>query len=219
MILQLYTALSICNIMSPMRRRGWAGTPPKDDQEARHRIVEAASKCVDRLGPTVFSLSEVANELGVSRPTVYRYFPSTDELLSAVGQFVMREFSDQMQAHLEKFTDPAEWVVEGIAISIEWLPSRHHLTLLLTTGRSDPFARGFTSPVAVEMTRRAFRLSSIDWEAHGLSEIEIDELIHLMLRLIASMLIDPPAPPYTKSELRRYLRRWIAPAVEKVAVT
>jgi AcrR family transcriptional regulator len=202
-----------------MRRRGWSGSPPRDDQEARNRIVEAASHCVDRLGPSAFSLSEVANELGVSRPTVYRYFPSTDELLSAVGQFVMQEFSDQMLAHLREIADPAEWVVEGMAISIEWLPSRHHLMLLLTTGRPESFARGFTSSVAVEMTRQAMHLSSVDWEAHGLSGNEIDELAHFMLRLIASMLVDPPIPPYSKSALRRYLRRWVAPAVEKVGVS
>jgi AcrR family transcriptional regulator len=202
-----------------MRRRGWSGFPPTDDQEARNRIVEAASRCVDRLGPSAFSLSEVANELGVSRPTVYRYFPSTDELLSAVGQFVMREFSGQMVSHLQGITDPAEWVVEGMAISIEWLPSRHHLMLLLTTGRPESFARGFTSPVAIDMTRRSMHLSSVDWDAHGFSQDEIDELAHLMLRLIASMLIDPPDPPYPQSELRRYLWRWVAPAVERVGVS
>ena len=200
-----------------MRRRGWAGSPPGDDQEAKDRIVEAAVRCVDRLGPKAFSLSEVANELGVSRPTVYRYFPSTDELLSAVGQFVMQEFPDQMQAHLISISEPAEWIVEGITIPIEWLPSRHHLTLLLAAGRSEP-CRGFTSPVAVDMTRRAFGRSSIDWDTHGFSEKDIDELIHLMLRLITSMLIDPPVPPYTNSELRQYLRRWIAPAVEEFAI-
>ena len=201
-----------------MRRRGWAGYPPRDNQEARDRIIEAAARCVDRLGPSAFSLSEVANELGISRPTVYRYFPSTDELLSSVGQFVMQEFSDELRAHLHEITDPAEWIVEGIAIPIEWLPSRRHLTLLLADGRSEQFVRGFTSPVAVDITRQAFRLSSIDWDTHGFSQRDIDELSHLMLRLIASMLIDPPEPPYTKAELRRYLWRWIAPAVEKVAL-
>lgn len=202
-----------------MRRRGWAGSPPTDDEEARSRIVEAAARCVDNRGPIAFSLSEVANELGVSRPTVYRHFPSADELLSAVGQFVMREFSDQMQTHLHEITDPADWVVEGMAIAIEWLPSRPHLTLLLTAGRPESFAHGFTSPVAVDMTRRVMHLSSVDWEEHGLSQIEIDELAQLMLRLIASMLIDPPDPPYSEPGLRRYLRRWIAPGVEKVAVS
>lgn len=201
------------------KRRGWAGSPPKDDQDARDRIVEAAVLCVDRLGPTTFSLSEVANEIGVSRPTIYRHFPSTDELLSAVGQYVMQEFSDQMRAHLREITDPAEWVVEGIATPIEWIPARPHMMLLLATGRSEHFARGFTSSVAVDMTRGAFRDSSIDWPALGFSNKDIDELIDLMLRLIASMLIDPPDPQYSKAKLRRYLRRWIAPAIERVTVS
>jgi len=195
------------------RRRGWAGSPPKDDEEARLRIVEAASRCVDRLGAAAFSLSEVANELGVTRPTVYRYFESTDELLSAVGMHVMHQFSDQLRAHLRDITDPAEWVVEGIAVPIEWIPARPHMTLLLATGRSEPFARGFTSQTAVDMTREAFQVSSIDWPALGFSPTDIDELIDLMLRLIASMLIDPPDPQPSKAQLRRYLRRWIAPAV------
>jgi hypothetical protein len=131
----------------------------------------------------------------------------------------MQEFTDQMQAHLRNVTDPAEWIVEGIAIPIEWLPSRPHLTLLLATGRSEPFARGFTSSVAVEMTRRAFRSSSVDWNAHGFTDQDIDDLIHLVLRLIASMLVDPPDPRPTPAELRRFFRRWIAPAVEKIAIS
>src|SRR5438132_793660 len=98
------------------KRRGWAGVPPKDDEEARDRIVEAASRLVDQFGPAAFSLSEVANELGVSRPTVYRSFESTDELLAAVGLYVMREFSGQVRAHLQGITDPAECVVEGITV-------------------------------------------------------------------------------------------------------
>jgi AcrR family transcriptional regulator len=200
------------------RRRGWAGSPPTDDEDAIERIVEAATRCVDELGLAAFSLSKVADELGVSRPTVYRHFSSTDELLSAVGQHAARKFSEQTLAHLQGITDPAEWIVEGIAIAVEWLPSRPHLTLLLAAGRSEPFASGFTSSVAVDMTRDVLRASSIDWRAFGFSRKDIDELVDLMLRLIASMLVDPPDPPYSKVVLRRYLRRWIAPAIEKIGV-
>ncbi len=195
------------------KRRGWRGSPPKNDEDARDRIVEAASRSVDRLGAGGFSLSEVALELGISRPTVYRYFTSSDELLSAVGQYVMTEFSEQLRAHLSKFTDPAEWIVEGIATPIEWIPLRPQLTLFLTAGRSQPFVTGFTSSIAVEKTREAIRLAPVNWADAGLSHEEIDELVDLMLRLIASMLVDPPDPPRTGASLRRYLRRWIAPAL------
>jgi len=195
------------------KRRGWCGSPPKDDQDARDRIVAAASRCADRLGDAGFSLSEVALELGISRPTVYRYFPSTDVLLSAVGQYVMTEFSEELRTHLSKFTEPGEWIVEGIATPIEWIPRRPQLTLLLTAGRTEPFMTGFTSSIAVEMTREAIRLAPVDWAGAGLSHKEMEELADLMLRLIASMLIDPPDPPRTGASLRRYLRRWIAPAL------
>ncbi len=198
------------------KRRGWQGAPPENDEDARTRIVEEASRSVDRLGVGGFTLSEVANELGISRPTVYRYFPSSDELLSAVGQYVMADFSDRLRAHLSQFTDPAEWIVEGIATPIEWIPLRPQLMLLLAAGRSQPFASGFTSSIAVEMTREAIRLAPVDWADAGLSHNEMDELVELMLRLIASMLIDPPHPARTGASLRTYLRRWIAPALAGV---
>jgi AcrR family transcriptional regulator len=197
------------------KRRGWAGTPPTDDTDARTRIIEAAVRCVDRLGADGFSLSEVAKELGVARPTVYRYFGSTEELLSAVGLRAMQDFSDQLRAHLQDISEPAAWVVEGIATPVEWLPTRPHMILLLTADHSRSFARGLTSSIAIDMTREAFDVSAIDWHALGFTRRDIDELINLMLRLIASLLIDPPDPPYTAAELRAFLRRWIAPALEQ----
>jgi hypothetical protein len=72
---------------------------------------------------------------------------------------------------------------------------------------------GFTSSIALEMTREAIRVAPVDWAGAGLSHKEMDELADLMLRLIASMLIDPPDPSRTGASLRRYLRRWIAPAL------
>ncbi|MBI2704380.1 MAG: hypothetical protein HYX32_03700 [Actinobacteria bacterium] len=71
------------------------------------------------------------------------------------------------------------------------------MTLLLATGRQQSFARGVTSEVAVDMTSEAFRVSSIDWHALGFSQKDVDELVDVMLRIVASMLIDPPHPPCT----------------------
>jgi AcrR family transcriptional regulator len=196
-----------------VRRHGWGGSPPVDEHEARTRIIEAAIRCVDRKGPTEFSLSDVANELGVIRQTVYRYYPSTDELFVAVGRFAVESFVDELERHLRRITDPSDWVVEALATTIEWLPERPHLTLLLQAGRTEPFTRGTTSTTAVAVGREVFKRSRIDWIAAGFASRDLDELIELMLRLIQSMVIDPPEPPRSPAQLRRYLHRWIAPAV------
>jgi AcrR family transcriptional regulator len=69
-------------------------------------------RCIDRRGPTVTTLSDVAAELSVTRQTVYRYFPGTDELFLAVGQVAVATFIDELTAHLRWRTEPDDWVVE-----------------------------------------------------------------------------------------------------------
>ncbi|MEU5875916.1 helix-turn-helix domain-containing protein [Spirillospora sp. NPDC047279] len=63
-----------------MRTRGWRGRPPRTDDEARARIIEATTRCVERFGPHKTGLTDVAEELGVTRATVYRYFGTIEEL-------------------------------------------------------------------------------------------------------------------------------------------
>jgi TetR/AcrR family transcriptional regulator len=52
-----------------------------DDEEARRRLLEAAGRCIVRRGNAQIRMAELADEAGVSRSTVYRYFPSRDEVL------------------------------------------------------------------------------------------------------------------------------------------
>jgi len=51
--------------------------------ETRQRIVEAAIKLHTTTGPARTSLSQVASEAGVSRPTLYAHFPDESALLQA----------------------------------------------------------------------------------------------------------------------------------------
>jgi AcrR family transcriptional regulator len=196
-----------------VRRHGWGGSPPADEIEARQRIIEAAMRCVDQQGARRFTLAHVASDLGVIRQTVYRYFSSTDDLLSAVGQVAVEDFLDELVEHLRRYTSPSAWVVEAVAVTLERLPSRPYLTLLLAAGSTGPFTTGVTSPEAMAVTHELFKRSRIDWIAEGYSPRDLDELIELLLRLVQSMVVDPPDPPRSPRALRRYLRRWIAPAL------
>src|SRR5208282_5099353 len=68
----------IATLGGDVRTHGWAGRPPADDDEAVQRILAAAKLCIDRDGAES-GIAEVARELGVTRQTVYRYFPSTED--------------------------------------------------------------------------------------------------------------------------------------------
>jgi AcrR family transcriptional regulator len=164
---------------------------------------------VDRTGPAEFAISDVATELGVTRPTVYRYFQGTDELFQAVGQHAVEGFIDELEEHLRLITDPSDWIIEALATTIERVPRRPYLTLLLAAGRPEPFARGTTSPTAMGVGREVFKRARIDWIAAGYTSRDIDEVVELMLRLTQSMVVDPPDPPRSPKQLRTHLQRWL----------
>jgi AcrR family transcriptional regulator len=58
----------------------------------RHRILMATTEVLSRNGRTKLSLSNVAQQAGVSRPTLYRWFASKQELLDAFGDHERQMF-------------------------------------------------------------------------------------------------------------------------------
>ncbi|MGV0804339.1 TetR/AcrR family transcriptional regulator [Mycolicibacterium setense] len=195
-----------------MRTHGWAGSAPATDDEAIARILAAAGKAIDERGAD-FSIADVARTLGVTRQTVYRYFPSTDALLVAAAVHAASDFLDRLAAHIKGMTDPVEAVTESIATSLEWLPQDKHIGLLVAPGRANAHTESVTSDVAVDFARAMLHKMDVDWADVGYSDAELDELAEHLLRIIQSFVIDPGRPPRTGAALRGYLTRWVGSAV------
>jgi AcrR family transcriptional regulator len=195
-----------------VRTHGWSGSAPATDEEAIARILEAASAAIDARGAD-FSITDVARTLGVTRQTVYRYFPSTDTLLVAAAVHAATDFLDRMATHLQGITNPVEAVTEGIATALEWLPKDKHIGLLIVPGRADAHTESVTSDVAVQFANSMLRRFDVDWPGLGFSDADLDELAEHLLRIIQSFVVDPGRPPRQGAELRDYLRRWVGSAV------
>jgi AcrR family transcriptional regulator len=195
-----------------MQSRGWRGNQPANDDEARDRVIAAAMRCLDRYGPVKTGLSDVATELGVTRQTVYRLFPSTEELLFAVAEAAADAFVNRMVARVRRLTDPSEMLVECLAFTLERLPKERYLSLLVVPDRRATFTRKITSAAGVELTDTLLARLPVDWAAHGLGQQEREDLIEIWLRTLQSFALDP-GPARTRVELRAFLKRWLAPAL------
>jgi AcrR family transcriptional regulator len=195
-----------------MRTHGWSGSAPATDEEAVERILTAASRAIDERGADI-SIADVARTLGVTRQTVYRYFPSTDALLVGAAVHAATDFLDRLAAHLHGITDPVDAVTEALATALEWLPEDTHIGLLVTPGRPDAHSESVTSDVALQFANSMVRRFDVDWAALGHTDAELDELAEHLLRIIQSFVIDPGRPPRTGEQLRAYLRRWVGSAV------
>jgi AcrR family transcriptional regulator len=196
-----------------VRTHGWGGSAPASDEEAVARVLAAAGEVIDTHGAD-FTIADVARNLGVTRQTVYRYFPSTDALLIAAATRAASGFLERLTSHVAGLTDPADAAVEAIATTLELLPQDNRLGLLLSPDRHNAFSADVTSDVAIGFARTMLSRFEVDWHAAGFGG-EIDELAEYLLRIIQSFVVDPGRPPRHGDALRAYLRRWVAPALER----
>jgi AcrR family transcriptional regulator len=199
-----------------MRTHGWGGRPPRDDAEARERILRTTRRRLADVGTT--TTSDVAALLGVTRQTVYRYYPTTDELLNAAAMEAVAELQEDLVKHVTRHLaktggDAGDAVVEVVAYVYEHLRADPALNRLIAPGRISTTLAGLTAPDAIALGRSLLAGFPVDWTAAGLDAGAQRELVEHLLRTLQSLVIDPGHPERSPRELRGYLSRWIAPSV------
>lgn len=98
---------------------GAAGRP--DYGSTEERILSAALRLVGRRGVKRLGMQEVSEAAGVSRGTLYRYFPSKDHLLAAVANYDERKFTDGLATSLESVEDPTERIQTLVAFAFDYI--------------------------------------------------------------------------------------------------
>ncbi|ORV92972.1 hypothetical protein AWC11_06895 [Mycobacterium interjectum] len=95
------------------------------------RILDAAQRLVFRAGARKLSLSDVAARAGVSRPTIYRYFASKEELIDALGKRERRRFNAAMDHAMSGVVGVArlQAAVDVVATFVEAQPPGRLLDL------------------------------------------------------------------------------------------
>ena len=195
-----------------MRSRGWAGVTPASDEEAIARILDAVDDVVTEDGAGL-RLADVARRLGVTRQTVYRYFPNADALLIASSMRAANGFLDQVVNHVKGLDDPVVAIVESVSFGIENLAGDPQLENLLTRRQEGDAITSLTSETATTFCLAVFHRFDVDWRLHGFEGDTLRELAEMMLRTVQSILTDPGQAQRDGAELRRFIARWLGPAI------
>lgn len=104
--------------MEPSRRWG-DDRAILDDDEARRLLLDAAGRCIVRRGNAQIRMAEVADEAGVSRSTVYRYFASRDEVLLGLMLARVDVALDKLVLSLRHPDDPVRSLPEMVLAQVE----------------------------------------------------------------------------------------------------
>lgn len=158
-------------------------------------------------------IADVARDLGVTRQTVYRYFPSTESLLIACAMQTADGFLGRLERRVRDETDPVTTLVEGVAFTIESLTDDPQMAFLFSQREMREVGGSITSDTAYAFGRALLHRLDVDWEAHGFDEPALTELNEFCLRVVKSFLIDAGNPKRDPAELREFLARWLGPAI------
>jgi AcrR family transcriptional regulator len=197
----------------PRRPRGQQTAPPSTD-DARERILAAAERCIDRHGIRKTTMDDIASEVGLSRPNVYRYFADRDDLLIELITRHARALIDRTHKSIARQSGLPDRIVEG-----ELYIADH--------ARRDPLTRHVIDPDGTSLGRRLNASGASEmlrtelWDPLLDAALTNNELppglprsdIHLWLGNVAKMLMRGLEDG--DGDLKRYrsiLRRFVAPA-------
>lgn len=196
-----------------MRNPHWNGNPPRDDAHAREMIVNAALTVAHRGGLKKTNIKEVAEELGITRQTVYRLFPSTDELLTAVSVAAGGKILDRVLKAVTKFSTFEDRAVECLVFLARNIPE-------------DDFMKRYFVPTEENTAdiENLFSEESMGYAVQFLkalhpapqtltNEIWLRELSEHMLRTLLALVIAPTKLTNTPKGIRQYLNRWLRPVL------
>src|SRR6201984_3475056 len=201
-------------MISVPRRSPNEPTAPTSTDDARERILAAAERCIDRHGIRKTTMDDVACEVGLSRPSVYRYFADRDDLLIELITRHARALLDRARKSISRQGGVADQIVETVLYIAEH-------------GRRDPLTRHVIDPDGTRLGKRMVALGTREmmraemWDPVLDAAVANNELppglarsdIHLWLGDVTVMVMRGLEDG--EGDVRRYrsiLRRFVVPA-------
>lgn len=84
-------------------------------------ILAATRQVIAERGPERFTMSAIAAAAGVSRPTLYKWFPTKDALLGAFSTYEEQRFDAELQAVIDAQRTPARRLDAALRLLVTYL--------------------------------------------------------------------------------------------------
>ena len=197
--------------MSIKRNPDWNGSIPESDEAAKALIINAALQIAERDGIQNTNIKKVADELCITRQTVYRLFPSTDDLLTQVSVAAGGKILERLLGTAKKHDNFEDRVIEAMVFLAWNIPN-------------DEFLKHYfsISEVTEDNINHAFSKDALDYGYQMLKALRpenqkniddefLKELAEHQQRMLLSLIIAPSERIKTAKGLRAYLNKWLRP--------
>ncbi|MFK7977692.1 MAG: TetR/AcrR family transcriptional regulator [Halioglobus sp.] len=187
-------------------------------ETAQTIILNAAKACYLRVGVAKTTAADIAREAGVSRATLYRRFPSHNDIFLAVLARDSLEIVAVCEEKLAGITDPAEHAIEGILFVLDEIVRRPlHAHLFSSVGEPWALAQVLgTSDMRDLSMQMMLAIPSMQKPNDAQTQEQIAHLAEWILRILISYAAAPSQLARNRDEMRTLLHTTLAPTLRSV---
>jgi AcrR family transcriptional regulator len=172
---------------------------------SRDAILAAARQAVAERGPDKLTMSAVANAAGVSRPTLYRWFPTKDDLLAAIAAYEEEQFDRGVQALVSAHRSPARQLDAFLTYAVNYLDGLIGPDPIGADPRFALQSLARSQPVQVEILARLLGDALLQVPAVRSGAMTSEQAADMFLRVaISHYLIPHPQPDVLLANLRSF---------------
>ena len=196
----------------PLSVSSGQGSGGQPSLEVTARVVEGALRAIARFGLTKLTVDDVAREAGISRATLYRYFPGRGAVLAAVVQ----SETERLQHGLDEALLDVATLSEALAAVAEFgaqaFVGHEALQYLLATEPGTVLPHLCFSGADTLLRVAADRIAPHLCRFMG--PLEARRTGELLARIVVSYALAPPPGP-TEAAVLSVVREFVIPAAEE----
>jgi AcrR family transcriptional regulator len=194
--------------------------PAGPQGSVEQRVIDACKTCCERWGMAKVTVDDIASEAGISRATLYRFFPGgKDVLFEAMRRRETTEFFEHLIAGLDETDTLEDLVVAAVSLATRALRDDEHLQLMLASEPGEVLA----DLTVAGLPRIVAAASSylVPVFTPYLDDDRASELAEWLSRLVISFFLAPSSfvDLGDDDSARHFIRRFVLPAFQTAVHT
>lgn len=176
----------------------------------RHRLMNACSTIIVRSGFKAVSMTAIAEEAGITRQTVYRYFANAEDIVAATILRAGREVLEAQYLVYREEGEPRDLIVTAVITALRLITHNVLLVKALESGGNP--RKLFVATLDPNMSDRSIEELRRIGDEVGWDEEECREVNEVLVRCVNSFLMMPPRDK-RESAIRANLYKRLIPAL------
>lgn len=183
---------------------------PTDENSTQERILRAAYDCFEQYGIGKTTIENIASRAEVSRPTVYKYYPSKEAILDEISVRETWRVNSEVRRRLVRSDDFAAFLTDTLLLVVRLANENIYIRRMV---ESIEFQQSVISPSSLmQQLQRTWWANLFEQAiARGdiAADLDVEEIIYWLARAQSMLMLQLASPDVDEAQSRRFVRRFI----------